>query len=457
VAQAYARGGRTREALQWLEKALAHGYDRRPQIWEDASFASLRNEARFAELAGILPTTADRSMAWRQDLDFLVAEIRRVHYLYRRQALPEGFEAARRALYEEIPRLSDDLIKARLQGLMARLGDGHSVMYFFIGERALLQIPLRMYFFSDGLFVIDAAEPYRRWIGSQVMKIGDHEPEEALRRLEPFISKDNSMFPRAVGPILVLNTPALLQAAGIVSDTTRVPLTLRDREGRTEAVAMEATKPERPIKYLTPPAIPASTPPPLYLQRQDQHFWFEHLPEKKAVYVQFNAVGDAPDEPLARFAARLRRFVSEHPVQTMIVDLRHNSGGNRQLLPGMWRTLIHFETTRENPRLFIISGRATFSAAQVFLSHAYFLTNAVIVGECSGSGTNFVGEDTQTRLPHSGLPVSISSQYHQANHLDHRPCIEPEIPVALSSADYFANRDPTLEAIWQVLSGPESR
>lgn len=457
VAQAYARAGRKPEALQWLQKALANGYDHRPQIWDDSNFASLRAEPRFAEIAGILPKTADRNMAWRQDLDFLVAEIRRVHYLYRAQALPEGFDAARRALYDDIPRLSDDLIKARMQGLLARLGDGHSVVFLFAGERPLLQIPLRMYFFSDGLFVIDAAEPYRQWIGSRVQKIGSFTPEEALRRLEPFISKDNAMFLKAAGPGLYLNTPALLQAAGLLSDPARVPLTLRDREGRSATVNVEPTTPERLVKFLTPPAISAAARLPLYLQRQDQNFWFQHIPEKNAVYVQFNAVGDAPQEPLRGFAARLRRFVSENPVQNMVVDIRHNSGGNRQLLPAMWRTLIHFETTRENPRLFIITGRATFSAAQVFLSHAYFLTSAVIVGECSSSRPNFVGEDTETRLPHSGLFVSISSQYHQANHLDHRPCINPEIPVELSSEDYFANRDPALDAIWQLLSAPGSR
>jgi hypothetical protein len=53
------------------------------------------------------------------------------------------------------------------------------------------------------------------------------------------------------------------------------------------------------------------------------------------------------------------------------------------------------------------------------------------------------------------LLVSVSSQYHQANHLDYRPCIEPDLPVTLSSEDYFANRDPALEAIWRMLSEPE--
>ena len=51
----------------------------------------------------------------------------------------------------------------------------------------------------------------------------------------------------------------------------------------------------------------------------------------------------------------------------------------------------------------------------------------------------------------SGIEVRISTRYWQKGGPDdHRPWIAPELPVAVSSADYFSGRDPVLEA---VLSG----
>jgi len=36
------------------------------------------------------------------------------------------------------------------------------------------------------------------------------------------------------------------------------------------------------------------------------------------------------------------------------VDVRHNTGGNARLLNPLLRTLIHFETTRPDARLFVV-------------------------------------------------------------------------------------------------------
>lgn len=35
--------------------------------------------------------------------------------------------------------------------------------------------------------------------------------------------------------------------------------------------------------------------------------------------------------------------------------------------------------------------------------------------------------------------------------MDHRQWIAPDIPVQLSSGDYFGNRDPVLEAVLEVI------
>src|SRR6185436_20624749 len=143
-------------------------------------------------------------------------------------------------------------------------------------------------------------------------------------------------------------------------------------------------------------------PAPLYLRRAGEAYWFEALSEPKTLYAQFNQVADAPGETLAAFALRLRRAVDEQGTHNLIVDVRHNTGGNAALLTPLLRP-------------------------------------------------NFIGEDTIFVLPSSGLVGSISSRYHQSDPTDFRYWIAPDVPVPLCADAYFSNRDPALETLREIL------
>ena len=168
-------------------------------------------------------------------------------------------------------------------------------------------------------------------------------------------------------------------------------------------------------------------------------------------YVQFNQVMDMESETLRQFALRLRQHLDEKPVRTLVVDVRHNNGGNGDLLTAMIRTLIHFETTHPGGRLFVLTSPFTFSAAQSFVAQVDRLTNAVFVGEPSGSRPNFVGEDTSLLLPWSGLRGSLSSRTHRVSSKDERMWIPPEMPVASTGTDWLAGRDTGMDAILRLV------
>ena len=97
-------------------------------------------------------------------------------------------------------------------------------------------------------------------------------------------------------------------------------------------------------------------------------------------------------------------------------------------------------------------GRETFSAAQNLLTDITKYTNAILVGEPSGSKPNHIGEAGWFKLPYSGLMGLISTQFHQTSKAeDHRKWIAPHIPVGLSSTEYFAGYDKAMTTIMEVL------
>lgn len=109
-------------------------------------------------------------------------------------------------------------------------------------------------------------------------------------------------------------------------------------------------------------------------------------------------------------------------------------------------------------RIYLITGRNTFSAAQNFVNRVEQWTDAIFVGEPSASSPNFVGEETSLLLPYSRLCGSISTRYWQdSNPGDDRSWITPAVPVEPIAADYFAGRDAAMEAIAELITSAMDR
>ena len=94
-----------------------------------------------------------------------------------------------------------------------------------------------------------------------------------------------------------------------------------------------------------------------------------------------------------------------------------------------------------------MSSPGRLSAAQLLANALEKHTNAIFVGEPTGSSPNHYGELGQLLLPKTGLTVFYSQLYWQADPRDQRPWIAPDIAAPLTYADLAAGRDPALLAI----------
>jgi tetratricopeptide (TPR) repeat protein len=214
IAEMWGRTGERRKALEWLNNANADSCERRSGILSDPAFSIWKSDPEFVAVSGQSKLlNLNRDQRWQFDLDFLLAETRRLHYRYRWDSLPTSVTALSTALRADILRLSDDQIVVRIRRILARLGDGHSVAYFFGGDHGLKRLPLNLYFFSDGLYVMHTPPEHKDLVGCRVLKIGDLDPETIVQRLAPYISSDNEIQSRAVG-VYFITTPEFLREIG---------------------------------------------------------------------------------------------------------------------------------------------------------------------------------------------------------------------------------------------------
>jgi tetratricopeptide (TPR) repeat protein len=464
IATCRLRSGDRDGAITELRKAVRLGLRDLDRPRTDEHWEPVRSDPAVRELLGIIDADGmTRDEGWRADLAFFAQEVKRRAYAPFAEVPEQDFDAAVARLAEDVPGLSDMQIVAGLMRLLRPLGDGHAfVLPDQQNEDTQLGLPVKFYLFPEGLYVTASTEAYRDTLGAQVVSIDGRPAGELLAAVGPLISRDNEQQVRWIGPEVLRWTP-LLHAVGLIGDPGQVTLSLRFPDQTTGTVTVKSVA-VGPHDYPTvaPPPRPTRPRPagwvslpdtvdgplPLYLRNCDVSYWFEYLPDDAAVYFQFNGVGDQPRESIAEFSARLFTFIDSHHVTKLIIDLRWNGGGNTYLVQPLLHRLIGCTKINQPGCLYVIIGRGTFSAAQNTATAIERETNAIFVGEPTGSRPNFIGETIPFTLPYSKTLVNAADLYWQTSWpMDHRPWIAPELYAPPTFECYRKNQDPALDAI----------
>jgi hypothetical protein len=242
----------------------------------------------------------------------------------------------------------------------------------------------------------------------------------------------------------------VLAGLGVIDHAGSAVFSLVGRDGTPRDVAIEPITVEEDVAWHG--GQPLRLPPTdaLWLLDQAKPLWWRYLEDSRTLFVQYNSVeagiNGIADEILAR--------AKGGDVARVVVDLRHNGGGDNT-------TMAHFEDVLRDPainrpgRLVVLIGRITFSAAANFATDLEQSSSATFAGEAMGGSPNLYGDARQVGLPYGGQSVFVATRYWQRSTADdQRITIEPDIAADLSSSDYFAGRDPVLQAVFDTPVAP---
>lgn len=422
-----------------------------------------------------LPAPANRVEAWRQDLEYLSERLSDYDRSFTTGARRD-LRAALARLKLELPRRNDAEVLVAVSRAVALGGNAHTRLRLDPTRQGsfVTTFPIRLWWFSDGPYVIRAAPGYRRALRCRVVAIDGHGLSEAREKVTGLFA-GNAAWADYLSP-LYLTSPDILYGLGLIrsareasftfedSDRSRFTLPVLSEPLPRDAMADESWQELSPLVATGRPhwetalaGDPAGLP--LYLRQPGQPYWFEFLPDTGTLYFQFNHSGDAAKGPtFEEFGDSLLEFAGRHPVRDVVVDLRLNSGGNLDIAKGFIQNLAGDARINRKDRLFVIVGRCTFSAGLYHAAQLKQLTHAIFVGERAGDHLDFWAEGGDIVLPNSQAVIHYSNGFHKYSSGDypqHRPYYEelsirdlaPDIGATLSSQDYFSGRDPALEAI----------
>lgn len=450
ISRAYARMGEQQHAVQWVRRSLDLRFPALGQLQEHPDLKVLHDNATFRELVGLPPNEPmSREEGWRRDLRLIRREIDRKGFQPYRRLTREQFDARFAALEKNVPKLADIDVIVEITRLLREVDDGHTGIIPPVERREFATaLPVLFYLFQEGVFIAAGDPAQRELLGAEVLQVGKRPVSEAVAALEPLIPRDNPHGVLERIPFLI-RYPVLMKALGF--DVEQLTLRFPDKSVREVRLAADATAPDiwrsLPANWLRLPDT-LGTPLPLYLKNRNLPYWFEYLPDEKLLFFQWNSVRSAREERFDAFVQRLMTFIAANPVDKFVVDLRWNNGGNTVIGKTFVDALEKDEKVNVRGKLFVVTGRRTYSAAQNVATMLELETNAILVGEQSGSSPNFIGEEDFVKLPYSGILMNVSDFYWQSSWpWDRRIWLAPEIYTPPTFAAYASNRDVALEAI----------
>jgi hypothetical protein len=412
-----------------------------------------------------------RAAAWRQDVDSAEARITRIHPRPWAHVTQAAFRRAAAELRASVPRLSDPEALVGLMRLVASVRDGHTYITD-LGPTGARWFPVRFYRFEDGLFVTAATPAVPGLPGSRVLRVGRLSADSAEARILTVASGDNDFSRRE--ELGLMSSAIVLDGLHVTDDTTHLTLEVESPGGARRAVQLEASASDgtqdwrqrgefwappgqqlvtafagrAPSTFRTPPGNPDL---PLHLRLRLAYWWTAVL-DSGFVYFQLNAVAAQPSYAPKSLLQTVREMMAYVDTATprparLILDLRYNSGGDGSLNARIVNEIIKRDSSvNRRGRLFVLTGRKTFSAAVDLTLEILRHTDAILVGEPMGASRQAAGDPMDGVLPAHRIGLAISTHYLPVSP-DSSPVVEVEVPAPFTGADYFAGRDPALMAI----------
>jgi len=352
-----------------------------------------------------------------------------------------------------------------LNTLVTSVGDAHTVLRFEETDKAL---PLTFEWVVEGLVIAEDCGEFRR--GDLVLSVGGLSPPEILDRLQEVVSSENTYRVRDEARWHMRRRPVLEQF-GLVQDDSVLFTVEREGEILEMAARFEVELPglqERTEELLA-----------------ERHHWYVDPDHSLGLFgLKVCVDDDVFRQDVGEFFAAVTRY----QIDTVIIDVRENVGGQSRVVEGFLRhlpidsyttygtTIRYSEQAAERVGMrrtrgtstyppstrrlemvaapftgdvFVLIGNTTFSAGNWIAAVVYDNNLGTVIGEPTGNAPSSFGDMISFQLPNTRFILGVSYKYFTrpdpAN--DPQDSLYPHILVNKTRDDLLSGRDPVVDYI----------
>lgn len=401
----------------------------------------------FINLLGVSygqPDEKISSQQWIEDIDFMVEKVKRNFPDFSTRVNENNFNQQITQLKDAVPSLTNTQVILGLQRLLSFTRDESCFINLFQPRLNYKILPLRSYWFRDGIFIYDATNDYKQLVGQQIRFIGKTSIDKVYDILRDILPGDNE-YAKRISFLTYSQIPSLLEARGIISGRDSVEITF---DSGQKAIV----KPAEVSVFNSLSGFPVGERQSPFSGNKSsaENFWYEWDGSTKTLFIQFLRIADSAKDGImfSEFVKSIKDLIQKNDIQRLIIDNRFGGGGDGFKLKALTDMIREEKEINQDGRLFILTSNNTRGTLCELTSILTMNTKALLVGESTNEGPNFVGDNAYTILPHSKITVFITNIFWPTSFKeDTRSTIDPDLVVEYSYGDWAAKRDPWMHKL----------
>jgi hypothetical protein len=398
-------------------------------------------------------TPAQKNIDWEEETSILESELVSRHPDLYFQEDPVRFHRSLDLIAGAAEGKSTFDVAVMLQQAVAGLGDPNTrVNYHYLVEPGMI-LPLRLYWFEDGLYVLRAGKEYASLAGKRIVGVNSRPLSEVVDSLSSLIPGKNAARTLNLAPGMITWAQLLMHFG--FADSTSVDLMVEGEDGQTQSTTIRL-----PVVPGEMVSLPVDSLP---LGFHDQRSFFHSVcfPEEKTCYIQYNQCWSREAEEKfgtgvsALFMPSFRDFRNEvvrdlqsEKIERLVFDLRFNEGGfagqGTQLIRKIKRT-----PAGRNSKVYLLVGRKTDGAAILNALDLMDSFEVLTIGETTSGKPNHFDKVERFILPGSGLVINCSGKYIHPVKPGDPEAIVPDIHTELSFMEYRSGIDPAFREVFR--------
>ncbi|MBN2260520.1 MAG: hypothetical protein JW702_08235 [Clostridiales bacterium] len=378
----------------------------------------------------------NKQQKWIEDIEYIQEELPQKQKDFYKLIDSTDFTHNIETLKTNLDKLKDYEILFELQRIIAGMNVAHNTLRFPY-TKYLSRLPIEVAIFDDGVFITNAKKGLKKNIGQKVISINNIPIDTINNKLSCLIPHENDYWLNHKLPELIKNPFALdYMNIGDHDDTFNFHF--------DNGVDLSVKKRFFPIKKEKPKKTP------IYLKNTLDNYWFEMVNDS-LFFIQYNHCRELKKYSIVEFVKDISEVLEISNPSTLIIDLRHNSGGNS----GVIKPLIEYLISNDffnSKKIYACIGRNTFSSGKINALN-FCRNGAILIGEPTGGSPISYGEVANFKLPNSKSRVQYSIKFFNLRNCENKyfkngtNTIEPHIRIPVYSTDYFDDKDKILEYI----------
>jgi len=384
---------------------------------------------------------AEETAKMIEDLNLLSDTLEKEHIDLYAKISKEAFDAEKTRIEAEIPHMTDADYYFAMNQMIAMVRDAHTTMNYSDSIYShLLTLPFAVEKYGEEWHLMMLDELNEQYLGAKLKAINDVPIQDIFEKSKSIISFENESW--AISQFSnTISFKEALNYLGVVEGDEKIMLNIETNDGvdtSFEIVPLTITTlMNTEIEVLEGETVAKTWPEGFYraLSLNDDH-----------LLIQYNVCGESPDLSMATFTDAIKKELSEKNYNTVVIDLRYNTGGNSEVFRPML-DMIKSLKEEKSLEIYTLIGKSTFSSAIINAVQTKEELGSTLIGSATGGNVNGYGEVKSFELKNHPFVVTYSTKYFEIIKGYDKDSLYPDVEVEQTLEDYLDGKDTEIEWI----------